>query len=438
MRRLHVHYLTLEIQSLGQKAWTLKHKLQNLKEAGEGEFMSSLPRSSPDFYGDVLRNSTAVWEKFYARQIFSLIEKTPMRWIHDAVRVGLLKVVRKAKRLIQVHGASLRYHSVRFTHDILGYLNVHPVLGPQYIINLSTVNTVRRSRMDTPKRSTSKHWFKFQQPFMPLHYRQIDPHPHNTVHFIVPLAGRLSNFRRFLASFESAFLHHDKNVKLLVVYFPKLNEPSKHLEVLRMYKLRYPADVFHWLDVNRRRFQRSLALNRGTKYFGRDALLAFVDVDLVFQTEFLYRCRENTIRGKQAYFPIMFSEFHPNISRVAMDPFTFHKDNGLWRIYSYGPVCAYGHDVIAVGGFNTTIKGWGLEDVEFFEKFVKAGKMNVLRSFDQGLVHVYHKHAPCSPKSTSRQRKMCRDAKAAYMVSASSALDYLTKKNFLEDSEYYQ
>lgn len=434
MRRLHVHYLTLEIQSLGQKAWTLKHKLQNLKEAVEGEFLNSLPRSNPNFYGDVLRNSTTVWEAFHSRQIFSIIEKTPLHWIHDAVRVGLLKVVRKAKRLVHVHGALLRYHSVRFTHDIFGYLNIHPISGPEYIINLSTVNTVKRFQMDTPKRSTSKHWFKFQQPFMPLHYRQIDRQPHNTVHFVVPLAGRLGNFRRFLASFESAFLRHDKNVKLLVVYFPKLNKPSKHLKVLRMYKLKYPADVFHWLDVNTSKFQRSLALNLGTKYFGSDALLAFVDVDLVFQTEFLYRCRENTMRGKQVYFPIMFSQFHPNISRVTMKPVTFHKDNGLWRIYSYGPVCIYGHDVTSVGGFNTTIKGWGLEDVEFFEKFVKRGKINVLRSPDQGLVHVYHKHAPCSPKSTFQQRKMCRNAKAAYMVSASSALDYLMKKRYLKDS----
>lgn len=436
MRRLHLHYLTLETKILGQKVWKLKHQVRNLAQAAaEKKSPSTIIPKRTDFFGDMANNNTISWEMFSSRQIFSLIEKKPLRWIRDSVREGLISVVRKAKGLVQVHGAAQKYHSIRFTNSILGYLKVHPVLGPQYMVNLSTVNTVRETDRDKPKRSTSTHWFKFQQPFMPLRYRLVDIHNQDTVHFVVPLAGRLSNFRRFLASFESAFLRHNKKVKLLVVYFPKLKDPSKHKKILRTYEKKYSSGVFHWLNVNTSIFQRGLALNLGAKYFGKDKLLSFTDVDLVFETEYLFRCRDNTRRGEQVYFPIMFSEFHPNISRsgsISRKLFTFHKDAGLWRIYSYGPVCAYSDDVTAVGGFSTSIKGWGLEDVEFFEKFLKPGKMNVIRSPDRGLVHVFHKHASCSPKSTFKQQKMCHDATTAYMSSALSALEYLISKGHLK------
>lgn len=444
MRRLHVHYVTIASQELNHKAWVLKHRLENSRQAITREVTNAskviLPKRA-NFFGAMYQNTTFPWEQFNTKKVFSTTEKAPLRWIHDSLRDALLKVVRKGKKLVEKEDETPDSHAIRFGKDIVGYMRYHPVLGLQSIIRLNSAKLVQHFAREKQRRFVSKNWFQFQQPYTSLHFRTISHHPTETVHFVVPLAGRLKNFRRFLSSFESAFLRRDKKVKLLVVYFPKLKDSEKHQQIVSMYKKKYPDDVFHWLNLNATMFQRGLALNKGSEYFGKRALLSFTDVDLVFDTDYIYRCQINTISGKQIYFPIMFSQFHPNITRTrktnAKNVFTFKKDAGLWRIFSYGPVCIFSNDVTAVRGFNTTIRGWGLEDVEFFEKFVKSGRFEVFRAPDRGLVHVFHKHAPCSPRSTFKQQKMCRDATAAYLSSASSVLDQLFRKQILNHSEYF-
>ena len=442
MRRLYVHYITTATQELDYRTWLLRHRLENSRTATRaGNTSKVIFPQRENFFGSIHDNSSLPWEQFNAKQATSLTEKAPLRWIHDSLRNGLLKVVHKGKRIIQSEGESRGYHAIRYDKEILGYSRYHPVFGLQFIIRLISVNLIQHFAWQKQRKVVLKKLFQFQQPFTSLHFRAVPSRQTETVHFVVPLVGRFENFRRFLSSFENAFLRHDKNVKLLVVYFPRLKDPRKHKQVLSMYKKKYAQDVFHWLDVNTTVFQRGLALNMGSKYFGKNALLSFCDVDLVFETEYLHRCRLNTISNEQVYFPIMFSQFNPNISRTgktkAKNVFTFEKDAGLWRIHSYGPVCVYSDDVSAVGGFNTEIRGWGMEDVEFFEQFVKSGRLKLFRAPDRGLMHIYHKHAPCLPKLTFKQQKMCRDATAAYLSSASSALDLLFKKQVLKYKDYF-
>lgn len=448
MRRLYVHYQTMATQELDYRAWLLRHRIHNTRAATTVEPTTRVTNTSKviflrraNFFGSIYDNSSFPWEQFNTKRATSLTEKAPLRWIHDSLRAGLLKAVRKGKRIITSEGESKDYHAIRFDREILGYSRYHPVFGLQFIVRLISANLIRHFSRQKQRKVVLKTWFQFQQPFTPLHFRTIPNRNSDTVHFVVPLVGRFENFRRFLSSFESAFLRHDKKVKLLVVYFPRLKDPKKHKQVLSVYKKNYPQDVFHWLNVNTTIFQRGLALNMGAKYFGKNALLSFSDVDLVFDSEYLYRCRLNTILNEQVYFPIMFSQFSPNITRTrktkAKNVFTFEKDVGLWRIHSYGPVCVYSDDASAIGGFNTEIRGWGMEDVEFFEKFVKSGRLRLFRAPDRGLMHIYHKHAPCSPKLTFKQQKMCRDATAAYLSSASSALDLLFKKQVLKYQDYF-
>ena len=448
MRRLHVHYETMATQELNHKAWLLRHRLKNSQYFTKAEHNTTssklnktfLPKRA-NFFGHIYYNSSLPWEYFNTKQVFTVAEKAPVRWIHDSLRDGLLEVVHNGKKLIQNEGAMQAYHEIRFGKDINGYLRYHPIFGMQFQIHLSSGNLIQHFARGKKTRVVKKRWIQFEQPYAALYLRTILSRHSETVHFVVPLVGRLENFRRFLSSFESAFLRRHQKVKLLVVYFPKLKDSKQHKKIFNTYKMKYPQDVFHWLDVNSAIFQRGLALNMGSKYFGKKALLSFTDVDLVFKTEYLDRCRINTIPNEQIYFPIMFSKFHPNITRTgktkAKSVFTYEKDAGLWRIYSYGPVCLYSNDVFAVRGFNTTIKGWGMEDVDFFDKFVKTRKFRLFRAPDPGLVHIFHKHAPCLPRLTFKQQKMCRDATASYLSSASSALDQLFKKQILKYKNYF-
>eukprot|EP00058_Branchiostoma_floridae_P011133 XP_002596621.1 hypothetical protein BRAFLDRAFT_78484 [Branchiostoma floridae] len=85
------------------------------------------------------------------------------------------------------------------------------------------------------------------------------------------------------------------------------------------------------------------------------------------------------------------------------------KDTGYWRFSSYGMACLYREDFVNVGQFDINIRGWGMEDLSLFDKFVKS-KMETFRAVDPGLVHVYHP-IHCDPNLPTIQYNMCIGSK---------------------------
>uniref|UniRef100_A0A8C1N0X9 Hexosyltransferase n=1 Tax=Cyprinus carpio TaxID=7962 RepID=A0A8C1N0X9_CYPCA len=130
-------------------------------------------------------------------------------------------------------------------------------------------------------------------------------------------------------------------------------------------------------------FSRGLALEMGSSQLANNSLLFFCDVDLVFNADALQRCRENTIEGGQVYFPIVFSQYDPKIVYAGGPPedsaFVFTKKSGFWRHYGFGITCIFKSDFLKAGGFDTSIQGWGLEDVDLFTKVINSG-LKVFRS----------------------------------------------------------
>ena len=62
------------------------------------------------------------------------------------------------------------------------------------------------------------------------------------------------------------------------------------------------------------------------------------------------------------------------------------------------------------GGFDRSIKGWGLEDVHLYRKYLHS-KLMVIRSPSRGLFHFWHeKH--CADELTPDKYKMCMQTKA--------------------------
>jgi chondroitin sulfate synthase len=255
------------------------------------------------------------------------------------------------------------------------------------------------------------------------------------VHFIVPLQEKYEELRRFLASVREAFLIHSEPIAVLVVYFPESSSPEKHIQQINEFKVEFPETKFVWLQIPGE-FNRAKALQKGAKHLGNDSLLFFSDIDLVFRREFVYRCRGNTIRGKQVYMPLMFGQYNPDVvyfnkKRSTETNFVYTKHAGRWRIYSYGPVCIYGSDVMAVGGLNTNIKGWGKEDTDFASRVVEHG-LTIFRAPDQGIVHVFHRHVPCDESLAEDQRYQCKMATLSTYAPKTEAVDYLIAKQYIE------
>ena len=173
-----------------------------------------------------------------------------------------------------------------------------------------------------------------------------------------------------------------------------------------------------------------------------DSLLFFCDIDVIFSSKFLANCQKNSIARKQVYFPILFSGYDPSKSsyNLEMDsenfhfsfksddqkskdlPLTIKESTGIWREYGYGLACMYQSDLISAGSFDTSMQGWGMEDVDLYSKFVARGsidnesgnKIQIFRAKDVELQHIFHSQN-CQDKGFQVQEKyeMCMKSKSA-------------------------
>ena len=438
MRRMHVRFLKSKVEHLTEKRLLLQRTLEKTKTLIEerlgtknAEFEDPRDRQQ-----STTRNSSGPWEFFDFSKVWALKDKPPLRYIHDATEAGTQKIVNFTKEVLVREGESSLYHAVNFDKWHTGYMRVSPTKAAEYIVDMPTKYQLReRGKVQiTRTRRSVQVRQKFGQ-FVVGAITEMVVDATTTLHFIVPLMGRLANFKRFFDSFEKTFVIPGDPVKLLIVYFPDVSSPVEQKKVFESYAKNYPSVEMKWIDV-KGPFKRAVALQIGTDYYGNASLLYYCDVDLVFRREFADRCRANAVLGKRAYFPVMFSQFNPNITYVnRQHPGTHYyyaKGAGFWRWYSFGPVCAYGKDINNSGGLNTKLLGWGMEDVDLYEKFVKRNDIEIFRAPDPGLVHVYHPHAACDPNSNDEQQAMCRAAQADLFSSSASAVDFMNSRGYLD------
>ncbi|XP_055545377.1 chondroitin sulfate synthase 1 isoform X1 [Wyeomyia smithii] len=280
--------------------------------------------------------------------------------------------------------------------------------------------------------------------------------------FVIPLAGRSETFMRFLRNFEEVALKQDRRTDLLVSIYVDPTESPLIVGLLNQLRLRYPDNKINYQQLFGN-FSRGVALDRAIKspFCKQDDILFFVDVDMIFTQKTLDRIRTNVIRNRQIYLPIVFSEYDPNPdalwSKTTTPVTTEHpyllagkrnfslqypvtNSNGYFRQFGYGLAGIYKSDILRpdLGGFNTDINGWGLEDVKFLENIIAAnlkgsqrllevadGKVDpfkdphhsqqqelvVFRAPDPSLVHIFHP-INCDKNLEEAQYKMCLGTKA--------------------------
>lgn len=247
-----------------------------------------------------------------------------------------------------------------------------------------------------------------------------------TVHFVLPLYNRLTTFARFLDNYETVCLAPTGEraaTTLTVVPYGRATAERAAAEAARL-TAAYPGARIEVLPVAEDGggvgFARARSLQVGAEPAAPGDLLFIVDVDMLWTAAVVDRVRLNTVRGRSAYFPIVYSEYDPAVvygrgAVASPNHFLVGRDTGYWRQYGFGVVSAYKSDLKAAGGgFDTSIRGWGNEDVDLFDKFVRnavaGGAATVFRSADPDLVHVYHP-VECDPALPEPKARMCADTR---------------------------
>ena len=112
----------------------------------------------------------------------------------------------------------------------------------------------------------------------------------------------------------------------------------------------------------------------------------FIDIDISINFDFIEKCLLYTKKGETVYFPVVFSTFNPGLSdkRRRKKDFVISVNHGVWRMVGYGNLCVYKTDYVFIGGYNTSITGWGWEDTELYQRYGTSVPLLLLlvKSFD--------------------------------------------------------
>ncbi|XP_048187247.1 chondroitin sulfate synthase 3 [Perognathus longimembris pacificus] len=457
--RLHNYVLSRKISELRHRTIQLHResalmsKLSNSEVSKEDQQLGVMP--SFNHFQPRERNEVIEWEFLTGKLLYSAAENQPPRQnINSILRTALDDTVLQVMEMINENAKS-RGRLIDFKEIQYGYRRVDPLHGVEYILDLLLLYKRHKGRkLTVPVRRHAYLQQLFSKPF----FREMeeldinglvesinsDTQPFSLIpnslmilsslqgtkemggqnekkiHILVPLVGRYDIFLRFMENFENVCLIPLQNVKLVIILFSRDSgqDSDKHVELIQDYQNKYPkADIT--LIPTKGEFSRGLGLEMASSQFDNDTLLLFCDVDLIFRGDFLQRCRDNTIQGQQVYYPIIFSQYDPKVTSGGNPPtddnFVFSKKTGFWRDYGYGITCIYKSDLLDAGGFDTSIQGWGLEDVDLYSKVILSG-LRPFRSQEVGVVHIFHP-VHCDPNLDPKQYKMCLGSKASTFAS---------------------
>ncbi|XP_078701367.1 chondroitin sulfate synthase 1-like [Branchiostoma floridae x Branchiostoma belcheri] len=443
--RLHTYLLSQRLQNLRQRTLTMHRQVRSMTQllqedtavAGPDARLGEVPslmHVPPREAGEVL-----TWQYLNNRQVYEAKDLQPRQGIPKALRAGLDDIIMQMMEMINRHsrtrGRIIDYKDIQY-----GYWRVNPMYGAEYVLDLLLLYRKHKGKkINVPVR---RHAY-LQQAFSRVQFTEeetisqparghVQQHhlvdtsrtaelssiDTETVHFIVPLVGRLQTLKQFLENYERTCLRTKEKVKLLIVLFKsrhkQLDQSSDIQNLVGRYQNMYPTAYLRILFVAGE-FSRGLGLELGVSQFTNTSLLFFCDVDLVFQQSLLQRIRAKTVLGRQAYYPIVFSQYDPSVvhgnsSLSVRNNFLLTKDTGYWRSFGFGIVSLYAADFTRVGQFDTSIQGWGMEDVDLFNKFVRSD-IKTFRVKDPGVVHVFHSVA-CDSHLEEKQYQMCLGTKA--------------------------
>uniref|UniRef100_F6ZQD4 Hexosyltransferase n=1 Tax=Ciona intestinalis TaxID=7719 RepID=F6ZQD4_CIOIN len=448
---LHRQVLERRIKKLLNETAKLKREIQamqtiqNMKEVQIETVNLRLPQN-PMIPRGASTIPAIFWDKYYRHQVDSVI---PARGHQGKEQPTLLKYLSEIENGILKKSCPHLSSNPQFTH---GYLWVLPQHGAfisvahkglvkgeysyctthvqEHLILFFVMFFVLRQSLVgyfvgeeiPPARKRLHHhsntMVRYQEPVLPVSFDSSK----DRVLFVIPLHGRYRALELFMERYKRDFLNPLKNVQLVIVLLGArgdehdMNRASAYL--LHSYQQEFGTSLirYHIADTGKRQFSRGAGLQLGSLVAGINDIVFFMDIDMIVTPNLVAQCRRNVKHGKQAWYPIPYSQYDPD--RQCYDGSlarSVDEDRGFWRDFGYGIACFYNTDFVSSGGFDLSIEGWGEEDVRLYKAILASG-VDVFRSKQSDLVHIYHtKH--CDQRLVGEQARSCHRTKASHYAS---------------------
>lgn len=430
MYTLEVHYKQIQFKGLQDRLHTIQTQLREKCTAvgctPPSDLCTCQDNSSPN--AGVVSSLSAPYKPvsiydYQPWQYFDSSALYPDQEIYPNYKLKMRKDFRQELKVVlpkAVQKTSERYgHQLKFHKLVNGWVRHNPFVGSEYIIDYEL--------LDGAKKVVSKR-VHLVRPLASNYITLKDNgDPTATISMVVPITRVNQRFREFMAMYEGLVLSSGEHVQLVLSVYGE--EDIRFVKsVIKDYENRYPQARINVLE-GRGGFSRGKALHHAFSSLQPNQLVFVCDVDMRVTRPFLERCRRNTIQGSRVYYPEFFKLYNLNyVYRESSRPrtLTIKREHGHWAYYSFGMLCIYKSDYDAVGGMDTNIKGWGDEDVEFFQKALKR-HLDVLRAPDPGLSH--HWHEKVCPRTLSKlQYRHCLSSLAENLADRKELASYIYER----------
>ncbi|KAM6955935.1 chondroitin sulfate glucuronyltransferase [Lycodopsis pacificus] len=408
MYKLHRYFTELELQKTYDEIAKLQAEIKNVSVvAFDGNRSAQWPVGINPPFEPKSRFEVLKWEYFTEEEIYSCVDGSPKCELQgtdrmdvaDVIEVAMVELNKKYKPVLHLKKQQL----------INGYRRFDPVRGMEYTLDLQleVVNQKGHSR------SIAKRVHLVR----PLSRIEIIPMPYVTeatrIHIIIPLTLQdRSNVDHFLEVFASNAFETSENAILTFLFIydsveaQQVNQNDIFAGVkaqINTYERKYPTVKIPWISVKTEVPSQIKFMDIISKKHPVDSLFFLANVNSNVNSEFLNRCRMNSINNWQVFFPVHFQDFNPDVAYPNQQhPATVDliTDAGHFDRRSFEEACFYNSDymttrtrMVADVQENEEI----LETLDIFDMFLKYSGLHVFRAVEPAL-HQQYSYQACNPR----------------------------------------
>ncbi|XP_037136682.1 chondroitin sulfate synthase 2 [Syngnathus acus] len=408
MYRLHRHFTEIELQKTYDEIAKLQAEIKNVSaDAFDGNRSAQWPIGINPPFEPKSRYEVIKWDYFTEDDIYSCIDGSPKCDLHGIDRMDVADVIDVAvKELNEKYNPILHLKKQRL---INGYRRFDPTRGMEYTLDLQLEAVTRKGH----SRSITKRVHLVR----PLSQVEIIPMPYVTegtrVHTIIPMTAVDRDYvEQFLKVFAANAFETSENIILTFLFIYDLVEAQQVNQndifasvktQINLYEHKYPTVKIPWISVKTETPSQIKFMDIISKKHPVDTLFLLASVNTKVNSEFVNRCRMNSINNWQVFFPIHFQDYNPDVAyHNKPRPATIDllKDSGHFDRWSFDEACFYNADYMATRTKmvadvqeNEDI----LETLDIYDMFVKYSGLHVFRAVEPAL-HQGYRDLTCNPR----------------------------------------
>ncbi|XP_069083300.1 chondroitin sulfate synthase 2 [Pleurodeles waltl] len=417
MYRLHKHFAKVELERAYEEIQQLQLEIKNTSGlSADGDQSATWPVGIKRPFQPKTRFEVLRWDYFTEEQVYSCIDGSPkcdlggvdLADVSDVISTAMEELNKKYQPVLHIRKQQL----------VNGYRRFDPTRGMEYTLDLQLEVVTQKGH----SRSITKRVHLVR----PLSDVEIIPMPYVTeasrINIILPLTVHDREYvAHFLEVYAATAFETNENSLLtfLFVYDPFEAQQVSQNDIFSQvkakiaeYERKYSNIKIPWISVKADAPSQIKIMDIISKKHPVDTLFFVAGVNSEVNSEFLNRCRMNTINSWQVFFPIHFQGYNPTVAYHGQQhPSNIElvRDAGRFDRDVFDEACFYNADYMAARTKMATDVQENeeiLETLDIYDMFVKYSNLHVFRAVEPALLQKYRQRT-CNPRLSEEIYHRC-------------------------------